>query len=314
LLERGVCVSNFDAPLAAAHACGIVRQSKSDFLLDSLPTKRGLLYPRASDFDPKRKYDNMGDITVGQYQLVYNAFSFTSAVMGAATLFFLLGRSQVAPAYRTALTLTGIVTLIAGYHYFRIFNSWDAAFTLVNGKLALTGIAFNDAYRYVDWLLTVPLILVELILVMRLPRAETISKSVRLGLLAALMILLGYPGEIAQTDSTRWLWWGLAMVPFVIIVYELYVGLRVSIATQPESVKGLVGTARTLTIVSWCFYPVVFVFPMIGFTGGTSVAAVQIGYTVADIVAKAVFGLLIYMIAVRKSENDAADHQLGLAA
>lgn len=257
----------------------------------------------------------MGDITVGQYELVYNAFSFTIAVMGAATLFSLLGRSQVAPAYRTALTLTGLVTLIAGYHYLRIFNSWDAAFTLVNGKLTLTGVAFNDAYRYVDWLLTVPLLLVELILVMRLSRAETISKGVRLGLLAALMIVLGYPGEVAQTNSARWLWWGLAMVPFVIIVYELFIGLRASIATQPESVKGLVGTARTLTIVSWCFYPVVFVFPMIGFTGGATVAAVQVGYTVADIVAKAVFGVLIYVIAVRKSEiEEEVGHPVGFVA
>lgn len=255
----------------------------------------------------------MGDLTVGQFELVYNAFSFTIAVMGAATLFSLLGRSQVAPAYRTALTLTGIVTLIAGYHYLRIFNSWDSAFTLVNGKLALTGIAFNDAYRYVDWLLTVPLLLIELILVMRLSREETVSKGVRLGLLAALMVILGYPGEISGTNGGRWLWWCLAMVPFIIIVYELFVGLRTAIATQPESVKGIVSAARTLTIISWCFYPIVFVFPMIGFTGGATVAAVQVGYTVADIVAKAVFGVLIYMIAVRKSEAEAGVYPAGVA-
>lgn len=245
-------------------------------------------------------------VTTAQYELVYNAFSFTIAVMGAATLFSLLGRSQVAPAYRTALTLTGLVTLIAGYHYLRIFNSWDAAYTLVNGKLTPTGVAFNDAYRYVDWLLTVPLLLVELILVMRLSRAETVSKGFKLGLLAALMVILGYPGEIAADNSGRWLWWSLAMVPFVIIVYELYIGLRASIASQPESVKGLVSTARTLTIASWCFYPIVFVFPMIGLTGGTAITAVQVGYTIADIVAKAIFGILIYVIAVRKSEVEMA--------
>lgn len=241
-------------------------------------------------------------VTVPQFELVYNAFSFTIAVMGAATVFSLLGRSQVSPVYRTALTLTGIVTLIAGYHYLRIFNSWDATYTLVNGKLTPTGVAFNDAYRYVDWLLTVPLLLVELILVMRLSRAETLSKSFKLGLLAALMVILGYPGEIAADNGGRWLWWSLAMVPFVIIVYELYIGLRTSIALQPDSVKDLVRTARTLTIVSWCFYPVVFIFPMIGLTGGTATTAVQVGYTIADIVSKAVFGVLIYIIAVRKSE------------
>lgn len=59
-------------------------------------------------------------ISFSQYELVYNAFSFTFAVMGAATIFFFLSRSQVAPAYRTALTITGLVTMIAGYHYLRI--------------------------------------------------------------------------------------------------------------------------------------------------------------------------------------------------
>lgn len=94
------------------------------------------------------------------------------------------------------------------------------------------------------------------------------------------------------------------MIPFLIIVYDLFVGLKRSIDSQPESARGLISTARWLTVVSWCFYPVVFVFPMIGFTGGAATTAVQVGYTVADIVAKAVFGVLIYMIAVRKSAAD----------
>jgi bacteriorhodopsin len=114
-------------------------------------------------------------------------------VMGAASFFFFLSRSQVTPPYRTALTVTGLVTLIALYHYLRIFSSWEGAYTLVDGVMKPTGVRFNDAYRYVDWLLTVPLLLVELILVMRLSRAETSAKATKLGLLAALMVVLGYP-------------------------------------------------------------------------------------------------------------------------
>ena len=243
----------------------------------------------------------MDQISFSQYELVYNAFSFTIAVMGAATVFFFLSRSQVSPAYRTALTITGIVTMIAGYHYFRIFQSWEAAYVITNGQIKLSGAKFNDAYRYVDWLLTVPLLLIELILVMRLPEGETMRKSVKLGLLAALMVVLGYPGEISADSGTRWMWWALAMIPFLIIVYDLFVGLRNSIESQPASARGLVSTARWVVVISWCFYPVVFLFPMIGLTGGTAATAVQVGYTVADIVAKAMFGVLIYLIAARKS-------------
>lgn len=247
----------------------------------------------------------MDVISLGQYELVYNAFSFAIAVMGAATVFFFLGRSQVSPAYRTALTITGLVTLIAMYHYVRIFGSWEASFTVVAGQVKSTGVKFNDAYRYVDWLLTVPLLLIELILVMRLSPAETMAKGTKLGLLAAIMVILGYPGEISGDAGTRWLWWSLAMIPFLIIVYDLFFGLKKSIDSQPASARGLISTARWVTVISWCFYPVVFVFPMIGFTGGAATTAVQVGYTIADIVAKAMFGVLIYMIAVRKSEAEA---------
>jgi len=246
----------------------------------------------------------MFEITASQFDLVYNAFSFTIAVMGAATLFFILSRSQVAPAYRTALAVTALVTGIALYHYVRIFSSWEAAYVVTNGAITATDVKFNDAYRYVDWLLTVPLLLVELILVMRLSPSESTRKAVKLGVLAALMVGLGYPGEISTDASTRWLWWTLSMIPFSIIVYDLSVGLKASIASQPESARGLISSARTLTIVSWCFYPVVFVLPMLGVTGGNATVAVQVGYTIADIVAKAGFGVLIYLIAARKSDHE----------
>ncbi len=66
----------------------------------------------------------------------------------------------------------------------------------------------------------------------------------------------------------------------------------------------MVSTARWITVLSWCFYPVVFIFPMIGFSGGAAVTLVQVGYTIADIVAKSAFGIYIYNIAVRKSEDE----------
>ncbi len=186
----------------------------------------------------------MQTLTAGQYFFVYNAFSFTLATMAAATLFLWLSRSQVSPAYRTALTISGLVTAIAAYHYFRIFESWNAAYTVRSGMVTSTGMAFNDAYRYVDWLLTVPLLLIELVLVMRLSASETSSKATRLGLAAALMIILGYPGEIAGDNVTRAVWGTLSSIPFLYIVYELFVGLGAAIGRQPESARALVNRAR----------------------------------------------------------------------
>merc|ERR1711934_322648 len=127
------------------------------------------------------------DITYGQWGLVYNALSFGIAGMGSATIFFWLQLANVNKNYRTALAITGLVTAIATYHYVRIFNSWVDAFEVKNQPggdytVSVSGAPFNDAYRYVDWLLTVPLLLIELILVMKLSEEETSSKAWSLGL------------------------------------------------------------------------------------------------------------------------------------
>jgi bacteriorhodopsin len=255
----------------------------------------------------------MDIVTPFQFSLVYNAFSFTFATMAAATAFLWLSRSQVAPAYRTALTISGLVTAIAAYHYLRIFESWGEAYTLENGIVTATGIGFNDAYRYVDWLLTVPLLLIELVLVMRLSREETSSKAFRLGTAAALMIILGYPGEIATDIPTRVLWGTLSAIPFLYIVWELFSGLGASIAQQPPAAQALVRKARLLTFASWGFYPIVYMAPYAGLSGGNVTTTIQIGYTIADIAAKVGLGILIYMIAVRKSEAEHANEKAYIA-
>jgi len=253
------------------------------------------------------------DFTYGQWSLVYNSLSFGIAGMGSATIFFWLQLQNVNKNYRTALTITGLVTAIATYHYVRIFNSWVDAFKVENSgggdySVTVSGAPFNDAYRYVDWLLTVPLLLIELILVMKLPKAETVALSWKLGLASALMVALGYPGEIQDDLSVRWFWWALAMVPFAYVVITLVAGLNEATSKQPESVKGLVAAARYLTVVSWLTYPFVYIIKNIGLAGTVATTYEQVGYSVADVVAKAVFGVLIWAIASGKSaeEKDAA--------
>lgn len=247
---------------------------------------------------------DMETLSLGQYSFIANAFSFGLAVMASTTLFLWLMRSSVAPGYRMAVTITGLVTAIAAYHYLQIMLSWEHAADVTSGEVAATGAPYNQAYRYVDWLLTVPLLLIELILVMKLSQSETVSKSIKLGGAAALMIILGYPGEVADSGGSRLFWWILSMIPFLYILRALVVGLKDSISKQPENVQGLIHGATYLVIASWAFYPLVYLFPLVGLTGGSAIVAVEVGYTIADITAKAVFGLVIFTIAVRKSEAE----------
>jgi bacteriorhodopsin len=256
----------------------------------------------------------MHPLTADQFSLVYNALSFTLAAMAAATLFLWFGRSQVGAAYKTALTISGLVTAIAAYHYFRIFESWNASYEFKSGIVTATNIAFNDAYRYVDWLLTVPLLLIELVLVMRLSSSETVSRASKLGFAAALMIALGYPGEVAVDNMTRALWGTASTIPFIYIVWQLFSGLSASIDRQPESVRGLIKQARLLTFASWGFYPLVYMLPFTGLSGGTVTASIQIGYTLADLISKVGLGVLVYNIAVRKTAVEYDHHGVPRAA
>jgi len=247
--------------------------------------------------------------TYSQWNLVYNALSFGIAGMGSATIFFWLQLGNVTKHYRTALAITGLVTAIATYHYMRIFNSWVDAFTVSNQgtgdyQVALSGEPFNDAYRYVDWLLTVPLLLIELILVMKLPRDETVALGQKLGVSSAIMVALGYPGEVQDDLGQRWFWWACAMVPFAFVVMTLVSGLNDATSKQPDSVRGLVAQARYLTVVSWLTYPGVYIIKSCGLAGAPATTYEQVGYSVADVIAKAVFGVLIWAIAAGKSAEE----------
>jgi len=119
---------------------------------------------------------------------------FVLASMIATTLYLWLWMFAVKDQCQSAVCILGLVTFIAAYHYFRIFNSWvDAYHYDVDDKdPTLTGTRFNDAYRYMDWLLTVPLLLIEILLVMKLDDKIYSSKAWTFGAGSALMIVSGY--------------------------------------------------------------------------------------------------------------------------
>ena len=137
---------------------------------------------------------------------------------------------------------------------------------------------------------------------MNLSQKQTINKGTTLGIAAVLMIILGYPGEMSSDLSDRFFWWSLAMIPFLYIVFVLFIGLKDSILNQPVEVRGQIKVACWVTIISWSFYPVVYLLPNFGLTGGDAYVGLQVGYSIADIVSKAGFGVLIYIIAYKKSK------------
>jgi bacteriorhodopsin len=249
-----------------------------------------------------------------QFGLVYNILSFSLASMMSTTLFLWMRIPGVKDCYATALIISGLVTFIAAYHYLRIFNSWVESYEYKpnsSGNVedpVLTGVPFNDAYRYMDWLLTVPLLLIEILLVMKLPDDVFSAKAKTLGLGSALMIISGYYGELVVTGdlTPRWICWAISMCFFLYVVYELLVGLAAATAQEQDPViKGKIQQAQVWTVVSWCTYPVVYLFPMVGLGGCRSVVNIQVGYCISDIISKCGVGLIIYQVSYAKSAKEA---------
>jgi len=237
------------------------------------------------------------------YNVVFNMLSLGIASMLFTTTFLLVARERVLPRYRMAVMVSATVTAIAAYHYFRMFDSFVHAF----GPDAVAGASYNVGYRYVDWFLTVPLLLVETVAVLALARQAQSSLLVRLVPAAALMIALGYPGDSGMTMGLEPSVWGLlSTIPFLYILYVLFVELGKSLERQSEAVQRKIKELRLLLLATWGVYPIAFIANMnaTGFDE-TSFVLRETGYTIADILAKCLFGLMIFTIArIKSGEED----------
>jgi bacteriorhodopsin len=150
----------------------------------------------------------------------------------------------------------------------------------------------------------VPLLLFETVAVLAL--APAVRKSLLLKLIpaSALMIILGYPGELAADNGVKAVWGALSTIPFLYILWVLFVELNRAAKSQPNQVGKDLSGLRWLLLATWGVYPISYMFPMFGWDGADSFVYRQVGYSIADILAKCAFGLLIYKIAREKSFVD----------
>ena len=250
----------------------------------------------------------MVGLSVNQYYLIANVFAFAIAALGVTGGFLLLQRSEVFQRYRAGVTVAGLLALVSAYNHIRLYQSWNSAFSVVNGTLKSTGMLFVDTYRYSDWLLTVPLLLVALVLVLDLSKRQARLRGLILILLAAEMVVLGFPGQASSDASGRWLWWAVAMVPFTLIVFQLYGSMASAVKAQPDDARKLTGLTRFMILLAVSVYPAVYLLPLLGVAEPMAFLVTQISFVAADLVANGLCGILIYMIASSKTfpEKDAA--------
>jgi len=230
-------------------------------------------------------------LTGGDYTLVYNVLSFGTAVMFGAFVYFLTQMRSVNKQYQAGIAVSAIVVGIAGYHYYRIWSDFGEG-------------VMNEGYRYADWLITVPLLIIELLIVLGVAKQERRSLMLKLVPATILMVGLGYPGEVANSNGAKWTFWVLAMLPFIYILRTLYSELQKAGQRETGAVANQIKNATYVLLATWMVYPIAYLFPIFDGESETLETLRQVGYTFADITAKGLYGLMILWIAKARTEAE----------
>ena len=230
----------------------------------------------------------------------YVSFTFFIGYMAmlAASVFFFFERSRVAEKWKMSLLVSGLITMIAAFHYYYMRD-----YHLATGSSP-------TFFRYVDWILTVPLMCVEFYLLTKLAGAK---KSLLWKLIAAStwMLVGGYIGE-ALTDgsTTHSVQWGvISTLGYLYILHNVWLGEVAQLAQSSgvESVKKGVRALAWFVLVGWAIYPIGYMCMEGGWLSGImSPSDVDLWYNIADAINKIGFGLVVYNIAYTETQKELA--------
>ena len=214
-------------------------------------------------------------------------FWLLSAAMVAATFFFWVERDRAVGKWKTSLTVAAMVTGIAAIHYFYMRGVWVD-----------TG-ASPTTFRYIDWLLTVPLQIVEFYLILAAIAVVAVSVFWRLLIASVVMLVAGYLGEIGSVDV--WLGFTVGMVAWIYIIYEVFAGeaSKISASKGTAASKRAFNALRLIVTVGWAIYPIGY---YLGYTGSADAGTLNLVYNLADFVNKIAFGVVIWAAATSGSK------------
>ena len=212
--------------------------------------------------------------------------------MFGAFVYFLTQMKAVSKQYQAGIAVSAIVVGIAGYHYYRIWSDFGEG-------------VMNEGYRYADWLITVPLLIVELLIVLGVAQKDRTNLMLKLVPASILMIGLGYPGEVADGNGAKWTFWILALIPFTYILKTLYDELQKAGQRETGAVAKQIKNATYVLLSTWLVYPIAYLFPIFDANSEALETLRQVGYTFADITSKCLYGLMILWIAKARTEVEA---------
>ncbi len=219
--------------------------------------------------------------------LVGVSFWIISVAMVASTAFFFLEGNSVAKHWQTSVRVAGLVTLIAAVHYYYMRAVW-----IQTGENP-------NVYRYIDWLLTVPLQMVEFYLILAAVGAATAGMFWRLLLGTLVMLIAGFLGENGSINAT--VGFIVGMAGWIYILYEVFAGeaAQANASSNSKAQQSAYNAMKWIVSIGWSIYPIGY---FLGYmAGGTDESTLNLVYNLADIINKIAFGLVIW--AAAKSES-----------
>ena len=223
------------------------------------------------------------------------SFWLACAIMLAAAVFFFVERSDVKGKWRTSLTVAGLVNGIAFWHYLYMREAHVAS---LGGMADAT----TTVFRYIDWLLTVPLLIIEFYLILRAVTNVAGQLFMKLFVGSLVMLVFGYLGESGGMNVT--IAFVIAMAAWIYMIQVLYSGDgKTAVSAASPAVQSAYKTMMLIIIFGWAVYPLGYVMGYL--VGGENVYAANLNliYNMADFVNKILFGLIIWHVAVKESHG-----------
>jgi bacteriorhodopsin len=244
--------------------------------------------------------------TAAQYEGIDHLLTMGVGAHFAALVFFIVSSRLVAPNYRIATALSCIVMVSAGLILYAQSGLWESAFYLdyeTETYYPAEGTAyFTNGYRYVNWMVTIPCLLTQLLIVLGIRGKQLVSDATKLVLLAWGMIVTGYVGQLYEVSSiSNLLIWGAVSTVFFIGMNWI-VGLRLfrgRMAADP-SIRPVFVRIFWLMMFAWTLYPLAYLIPWIA-PSAEGVVWRQGLFTVADVTSKVIYGLIVTYVAIRRS-------------
>lgn len=243
------------------------------------------------------------------YQMVSHVLTLGFAVMLAALFYFILTMRTVAPQYRISSVISVVVMVSAFLILYYQQNSWVNAFQY-NAASGLYERApgadnFSNGYRYLNWLIDVPMLLIQILFVAAIAASRRNSLFIWFFFSGAMMIITGYIGQFYETTNTTALlvWGAISTVFFIHVLILIRRVIRDgSVGLPPQAVR-IMSAIWWLFLVSWMLYPGGYLMPVL-MNSEAGVVGRQITYTVADISSKVIYGVLLTVVAQIRSQAE----------